>query len=248
MIPFYTAQHVGHRDFDLTPGCTGVRLLAYDTPSGTHHGDFLVSLQTSTTLGGSPHNYTLNTPIASGASLDFGFASVHSGDVYADLEVAYGGTQPDDLIRVVLMEYCGGSTPTTVVGNCGPDPSTVALLNQIYGLLQLIQRQAAPFGYVTGASHTGLTTSGELTVADLLGVKITVTTIPGYVGSESGDPDEYFDIGWFAWGSTDGFSAREFITHSPQLSLPADAGLYTRLGYTLHPGVVVTVEELIREP
>ena len=114
-------------------------------------------------------------------------------------------------------------------------------------MVTLIQRQLAPFAYVGGASHTGLTGAGVLTIPSLQGVKITLTTQPGYVGEEFGDPLELFDVGWFAWGTPDGYLGREFISHNPQLSFPAKSEQYTRFGYSLNPGVVATIQELYAE-
>jgi hypothetical protein len=76
---------------------------------------------------------------------------------------------------------------------------------------------------------------------------VTLTTQPTFIGEEFGDPLEIFDAGWFSWGSTDGFLAREIISHNPQLSFPAKAEQYTRLGYSLSPGVVATIQELYAE-
>lgn len=145
--------------------------------------------------------------------------------------------------------YCGttpgGSGP--IPQPCQTDPSIQLYLGQILQLLTLVQRSAVPFAYVGGASHIGLTGVGVLTIPSLLGVKVTLTTQPTFIGEEFGDPLEIFDAGWFSWGSTDGFLAREIISHNPQLSFPAKAEQYTRLGYSLSPGVVATIQELYAE-
>lgn len=159
---------------------------------------------------------------------------------------AYVGTNSWDC---VFNFYCG-TTPGgggPIPQPCQTDPSVQLLLGQILQLLTLVQRNAVPFAYVGGASHTGLTGAGVLTIPSLLGVKITLTTQPTYIGEEFGDPLELFEVGWFAWGSTDGYLGRELITHNPQISFPAKSEQYTRLGYSLNPGVVATIQELYAE-
>ncbi len=128
------------------------------------------------------------------------------------------------------------------------DPFTQGTLNSILQLVTLIQRNTTPFAYIPGASHSGLTGSSVLTIPSCIGVLITLTTVPAWVGVEAGSPTTLFEAGWIAWGNTDGFTAREFISASPQLSLPNEAQQFTRLGYTIAPGVVATIQELYAEP
>lgn len=150
----------------------------------------------------------------------------------------------------VLIEFFCGITLGADGGQapCVTDPTVLASLDNILSLVTLIQRQIVPFATIGGAAHTGLTGQGTISFDGLVGVKIMVTTLPGYVGLISGDPDELFDVGWFAWGNADGFAPREFISHSPQLSTPPRGSVYTTLGYSLNPDVVVTISEISREP
>lgn len=178
-------------------------------------------------------------------------AAIPASAVY--LGVFYGPTStptPAFTWDALVEVYCG-TTPTSGGGPvptpCQTDPSIQLVLSQILQLLTLVQRNAVPFAYVGGASHTGLTGAGVLTIPSLQGVKITLTTQPTYIGEEFGDPLELFEVGWFAWGTTDGYLGRELISHNPQLSFPAKAEQYTRLGYSLNPGVVATIQELYAE-
>jgi len=52
-----------------------------------------------------------------------------------------------------------------------------AQLDQLMAMVTLIQRQAAPFGYVPGAIHAGLTGTGVIAIQGLIGCK-SVTTLP----------------------------------------------------------------------
>lgn len=155
---------------------------------------------------------------------------------------------PPDMTGEVIF-YCQGQSPTqTIVPCCPPDPSLVQMLNQIYGMVTLLQRQVAPFAYVPGATHTALTGNGVLPVQGLLGVKVSPTTIPPGVGASLGDPDTLWLDSWINWGNADGWAEREWLRSAPYVSLPALAGQYTKVGYTLRPGLVVDVTELKREP
>lgn len=147
--------------------------------------------------------------------------------------------------------YCG-TTPTggggTVELPCPPDPRTLATLNEILRLVTLVQREAVPFAYIRSTVHSGLTGHGEIAVQGLIGCIVQLTSYGSAVGSVDGDPATFFDAGWFNWGNADGFLPREHIKASPQVSFPAAAGQYTRIGYSLQPGVTASLTELVREP
>lgn len=152
--------------------------------------------------------------------------------------------------NVRLDFYCNGGSPATPYDPCcPPDPALALTLERLNGLLTLVQRQAVPFGYVPGSSHASLTDSGELTVADLIGAKVSITsTYPDSIGEQAGTPTRLFAAGWIQWGSTDGYGARVYLDQVDTLSFPSSAGAYTRLAYSLPPGVQITILELEREP
>lgn len=158
-----------------------------------------------------------------------------------------GPSDPSLVADMELIFQCSSAAPAQVQPCCPPDASMVAVVNQILGYVQLLQRQTAPFAYVSGASHS-VSGSGILSVQGLLGMKLTLDSYGSAVGMMSGDPAEFFEAGWFAWGNADGFTERTLITHSPQVSFPPVAGQYTHLGYTLGQGVSATIVELSREP
>lgn len=152
-------------------------------------------------------------------------------------------------LEIDVNFYCdnvsgGGGVPQP----CPPDTFTQLQLDQILQLVTLIQRQAAPFAYVFGTSHSGLSGEGHIDVQGLLGVKVQLDAWGSGVGVESGDPDEFYEAGWITWSNADGATKREWITHSPFVSLPALAGQFTRVGYTLGQGVSATITEFVREP
>lgn len=155
-----------------------------------------------------------------------------------------------DEIALQLNIYCDGQLPSGGAGGacCPPDPTVLQRLDALFNLVTIMQRQEVPFAYIHGTTHTGLTGEGHITVQGLIGALVTLTTIPGNVGLQSGDPLVYWEAGWINWGNADGSTPREFISASPQISLPRAAGQYTRIGYSLQPDVVATITELVREP
>ncbi|HET6346427.1 MAG TPA: hypothetical protein VFH51_15955 [Myxococcota bacterium] len=159
----------------------------------------------------------------------------------------YGST---DEIAVRLRAFCGGQLPGGANNGscCPPDPVIRQELEQLLTLVTLIQRQVAPFGYIASTAHTGLSGAGHFDVQGLLGVKVELTTVTDGQGYTAGDPDVLWQGGWINWGNSDGTSSRSWIDCSPLVSLPAAAGQYTQLHYSLPPGVVATITELVREP
>lgn len=143
---------------------------------------------------------------------------------------------------------CGGPNAGAPGGCCPPDPSVVQLLQQVQTLVTLIQRQHVPQAYINGSTHSAVTGSGEIAVSQLLGVKLTPGAIPTHFGAAAGDPDELWLDSWITWGNADGWTPREWLRHSPQLSLPPNAHLYTKLGHSFAPGISVDVQELEPEP
>jgi hypothetical protein len=234
----------------LPPGTTHYRITATHIPAGSVHSAIQVNINEVTlpsaavgftttlfTLASGQTNSVVVTPTNSSIVevIPFGYATDTAGEA-------------DDLLFAQLEIFCGGS-PTATIGPCCPaDQYVVGLLQQILSLVTLVQRQAAPFGYIAGAQHVGLSGNGEIAVQGLLGVLLELTTIPAWVGVDDGTPDVLFDAGWINWGNADGYSSRELLRAESFLSLPAAAGQYTKLAYSLSSGVVATITELEREP
>jgi hypothetical protein len=231
----------------LPGGLTGVQVtVACDaSTAGQEHGS--VELAWFRADGGNIH---IDTIIGSG--------SAAVGPATATIAIPSGATAWQIAIRtgsgttsvdVHFTLTCSGTAPTQLTQPCCPPDAALELkLNEILGLVTLLQRQIAPFAYVPGASHTALTGMGELSVQGLLGVKVTPTTSPPGSGVVEGDPDVLWLDSWITWGNPDGWIEREFLRAAPHVSLPQFAGQFTKLGYTLRPGLTVNVTELVREP
>ena len=144
--------------------------------------------------------------------------------------------------------WCNGTLPGSVQSPCcPPDASTQAYLDIIVKQLTLVQRQLAPFAYIHGTAHAGLSGIGQFSVSGLLGLAVAVTTLPARAGATAGDPITIYDAGWVNVGTADGWSPRQFITSNPTIIKPV-SGDVTLVGYSIPADVVMTITELVREP
>jgi hypothetical protein len=159
------------------------------------------------------------------------------------------GSGTSDIHGSKMEPFCGGLAPGGQQQPCcPPDAATQAQLDAILQMITLVQRQAAPFSYVYGANHTALSGHGSFAVSGLIGASVDVTTLPGSYGRRDGSPVELFDLGFITLGTADGYEISRRIDHDGTLLLPPAAGAFTAIGYTLSPGVVVAIRELVREP
>lgn len=221
---------------------------AKQIPNGANHNGIWVDINTyfaDHSLAQNWHSFLL----VSGETQTFTF-NLAVGAVFISAGAGSNGTTVStDLVQLALDIFCTGGDNNAYVSPCCPaDQLLIGLAQQTYQLVQLIQRQVAPFAYVPGVSHSGLTGNGQLIVQGLIGAKITITdNVPGVLSVQAGNPEFVWDAGWINWGSADGFTPREFLSATSTLSLPPDAGAYTVLGYSIAAGVTVTIQELHRE-
>jgi hypothetical protein len=150
------------------------------------------------------------------------------------------------VVDVEIDITCSGNA--LPVSNCCSDSTAIALMGQLLQQVNLIQRQQVPFAYVPGSVHSALSGTGEIAVQGLLGALVEIVWTGDFVGVEDGTPQQTFEAGWISWGNADGFTQRERLTNETLVSLPALAGQFTRIGYTLAVGVAATITELVREP
>jgi hypothetical protein len=153
------------------------------------------------------------------------------------------------LVDVKADLYCDGQVPGGAQSPCcPPDDTTQAYLDLILQSVTLIQRQSVPFAYVYGADHAGLSDDGSFSVSGLMGISVDVTTLPDSYGRADGTPEQLFDLGYVSMGTADGWLPLRRIDHDGTLWIPTGAGALTIVGYSLSPGVVVSIRELVREP
>lgn len=175
-------------------------------------------------------------------------ALVPTGANFLDTELlADSGTGTSSIVIKTEL-FCDGQTPGgTVTPCCPPDPSLLAYLSQILGVVTLIQRQNAPFAYVFGPVHSGLSGTGTIDVQGVLGLLLN-TSVPDRAGRDAGTPVQVFECGWINLATDDGYTERFFVANDSQLIIPRAAGIFTHIGYTFPDDVTCTVTELLREP
>jgi hypothetical protein len=156
------------------------------------------------------------------------------------------GTGTSDLLVKATL-YCTGGAGGVTEPCCPPDPVAAAYLENILSMVTLVQRQIAPFAYVSGSVHAGLSGRGQFAVHGLLGLAVAITTVPARLGRVIGDPDSVYDAGWINVGTADGWGPRQFISSNPFVLKPI-SGDTTLVGYSIPSDVTVTITELVREP
>lgn len=173
----------------------------------------------------------------------------------------WGGIQP--ILCVAASPTPPGAPPVPTI-TTPPFPTESACTTQdvcdlVQQLLQsvtllrtmvdLIQRQEVPFGYILGTTHPGLTGSGTISVQGLLGLAVHLSTVPGFWGLSSDYPQRYIPApATTAVGTANGDQDTHFFHLTDELWFPVDMGAMTHVRYEFKPGCVGSITELIREP
>lgn len=244
VLPYalYTGATPAH--FNMPEGATSVEMVITCTSGGSLHNGCEVGAYFGDNPDGSG-NITNHGggPFAAGTTNTV-IATPNPTNRYVLVEVA-NGSGSTDTAQVEVNIYCGGATgssPSTAC--CAPDPNLIGMLTNILGNEKAILALLTPTTYVIGTAHAGLTGDGQFDIGELFGVSVAITTLPGRVGEELGNPNQLYDVGWINVGSADGWQQRVFLDSNPFLYVPNGMGAMTMVGYSLTPGVVVTVTEL----
>lgn len=133
---------------------------------------------------------------------------------------------------------------------CPPDPGLLTAIQQLYQLVMSVY-QGLPHqlnSYATAAVHSGLSGNGSITlVGAALAIRVNITADPGSLGVDFGHPDFLFDRGYIVpIVNAAPIRAESRLVYNPQMfPLPA---LTEQIGYSLHPGVTISITELVRGP
>lgn len=199
------------------------------------------------TAGGSFIGNVRSATTAPGGSGTVSLARPSNGAIFF-VDILWVSGTGSNTVSLELIMDCGNGAPTGYqTPCCPPDPVLAGTLQQLLGLVTLIQRQQVPFGYIAGTAHAGLINQGTIAVQGLIGAKVALTVLPGSYGRQLAEPTYLYDVGWWSVGTADGFVADRRIQSSAQLWFPDDMGAMTVIGYSLSPGVVATITELERE-
>lgn len=161
------------------------------------------------------------------------------------------GGSPTGSITVRAEVWCDGQSPSTPASPCcPPDPIVEQKLSRLEALVTAIyQSLPAPLhSYSSGTAHVGLSGHGTITLsAAALGVRVDITSDPVTLGSELGSPMYLPGRGYIVpIVNAAPIRSEMHLVYNPQtFQLPT---LTEQIGYSLHPGVVVTITELMRGP
>jgi hypothetical protein len=146
---------------------------------------------------------------------------------------------------------CGGtSQPTLTTACCPPDPSQTAMLQELLALVRsLFEGAPVPLtSYADSTAHTGLSGNGTVTIGgNVLAVRVDITVDPTTLSLTPGDPS-YLPSRGFIVPVVNSAPIRGDVqlVYNPQMYLLPQ--LTEQVGYSLHPGVVATITELVRGP
>jgi hypothetical protein len=160
------------------------------------------------------------------------------------------GTTGMNNSATVRVEYNCSSQPGPIIQTpcCPPDANLVGMVQSLLTTVTLLQRGLLPFAYIAGTVHSGLSGAGSFSVQGLIGVRLQVTTNPGYTGIEAGTPPRLFDVGLVSLSTPDGLIDQRQIRATETVWTPRLMSEATVIGYYLNPGVVASITELEREP
>jgi len=157
---------------------------------------------------------------------------------------ATAGTTSETYDFTINCNNNTGTTPSTPC--CSPDTNLDAKLNAIIGMCQAILNglPAVPTTFHTGTVHSGLSGSGAISLAAApFAIQVDITTDPSNLGVDAGNPSFLFDRGFIVSKiGTASILEERRLTYNPQwIFLPE---LTETVGYTLHPGVTISITEL----
>jgi hypothetical protein len=217
------------------------------------------------------HDYTISVELAVNES----FSEQTGSRSYADTTMihdlgssyVYGTTYPGTAVgglAVGPLVCPSGALPPTAPDvpteppgvpvppdwTCSSDADICTRLRQIdFKLDWLIRTQPSIVNssVAEGAVHPGLSGNGTITVSNIVGVRVDLTSVPLEYGSEPGSPGRLFRVGRIDWSTSEGWIGREFLSDTPQTQLQVDP-FTTELGYSFKPGIAATITELVRGP
>lgn len=162
-----------------------------------------------------------------------------------------GGTPPwTGTMDLDVQMFCTGQGPSTPISPCcPPDPSLSAALENMQALLlSIYQSLPSPLtSYADATVHTGLSGNGTLTLVDSpLAVRVAITTDVNK-GDDVGSPTFRFDRGYIVpIVNSAPIRGETRLVYNPQMYiLPS---LTEQIGYSLTPGEVISITELVRGP
>lgn len=180
-------------------------------------------------------------------TLPWGAAATHYA-VCSGVQGAVGSTGVDWIQTINAVTQCGGVALQS--GCCPPDPTLEAKLNAIFGLVKAIYEglPTSPHSYAEATVHAGLTGNGSILFHDnAIAVKVAITGDTTGFRISVGDPSYYWSRGYIVPITAEAPVRRpvRLVYNPQQYELPA---LTDSIGYTLPPGLTISITELVAGP
>lgn len=143
---------------------------------------------------------------------------------------------------------CGSSGPNVLdVPCCPPDPALEMKLNQVLQLLLTLNTggsTAPPISWHDGVRHSALRGAGSFLIdTHAIGIRFEVTTPPQGVKVDPGNPDFYWDMGfWTPYALSSPLRGGRLVFLRQSVELPE---FTDQIGYTLKHGTVMDAIELL---
>lgn len=174
--------------------------------------------------------------------------------------IAFHGTPPSSDLALGFFNFGAGPQQayTGYMGHVAVIPSALsqAAVNAIYGhasvapitpvdLATPTLQNTITAPYTLGTSTAGLSGSGTLAGAGMVGALVTITTIPASWGHDWGTPIHWIPaVGRVNFATLDGWDAGQLLHTSPE-TVFAQSRSTTHLYYSFRPGIVATIQPLI---
>lgn len=223
-------------DATLATSCSGLSTNPYSDSGAGHY------------LGVDPSTGTSTLAHTVGHFSWFPFAL--SATQISDNKAAAGGTtiyQPPTYTPPPDGTPTGGTPPTCSTSQdvCNQLFLTDQLLLGLSTQLSMFQARERPQFYRVEHVHSGLTGSGVLTVLDILGLRVQLTTVPSTWGSTAETPRRLIPAAGSIQAGISGEYTDNFQLHYEDEVLMLGASWASQVRYNLRPGVVATLTELV---
>jgi hypothetical protein len=158
----------------------------------------------------------------------------------------YAPTPPD--VPVTSIPDVPTASCTTVGDLCALFQPTIADISLLTWQLNLLQQRLLPFAWIVGTPVTGLTGTGAIAVLDILGVIVSITTLPSGWGQTAETPGRKIP----AMGSIQADDGTVYTdnhqVHYVEQIILLQASWATSVRYNFRPGIVATVTPILPEP
>jgi len=200
-------------------------------------------------LGYDPDSNITTTAMIAGHWSWFAGVAI-SPTIISDNKAAAGGTtiyQPPTYTPPPDGTPTGGTPPTCATSQdvCNQLFLTDQLLLGLSTQLSMFQARERPQFYRVETVHTGLTGSGVLTVLDILGLRVQLTTVPSTWGSTAETPRRLIPAAGSIQAGISGEYTDNFQLHYEDEVLMLGASWASQIRYNLRPGIVATLTELV---